>query len=194
MATTHASPGSMVYARALAGALEAEGGIGALQDANDVLTAVAGAWEADCVFRSYFLSSEVPRADRAAAMNRLVEGRMPRLLANFLRLLLGRGRLNLLPEIAEAYRVLLDERLGRVPVTITTAVPVPETDFRAWTKSVRAALGKEAVVTHVVRPEILAGAVIRAGDRVVDGSARRRLAELQTRIIERGTQRHALQS
>lgn len=194
MATAHASPGSMVYARALGEAVEAEGGLGALQDAHDVLSAVAGAWEADGTFRSYFLSSEVPRADRAAAMDRLVEGRMPKLLANFLRLLLDRGRLPLLPEIAEALHLILDERLGRVPVTITTAVQVSDDELRALTDAVRTALGKEAVVEHVVRPELLAGAVIRAGDQVVDGSARRRLAELQTRIIERGTQYHALQS
>jgi F-type H+-transporting ATPase subunit delta len=184
----------MVYARALAEAVEAEGGVGALQETHDLLAAVAAAWEDDRTFRSYFMSSEVPRAVRAAAMDRLVEARMPRLVANFLRLLLRRGRLPLLAEIAEAFHLLLDERLGRVPVTITTAVPIAESDLRTWTDAVRTALGKDAVVEHVVRPEILAGAVIRAGDRVVDGSARRRLAELQTAIIERGTQHHALQS
>jgi F-type H+-transporting ATPase subunit delta len=194
MATTHASAGSTVYARALAEAVEAAGGLDALQDVGDALEAFGEAWEADRVLRSYFLSSEVPRAQRRAAMDRLVEQRVPRLLGNFLRLLLERGRLTLLPEIAAAYRGILDERLGRVPVTITTAVPVPDAELRRWKETIRAAIGRDAVVHHHVKPEIIAGAVIRVGDRVADGSARRRLAELHTRIIERGTHRHALQS
>ena len=75
-------------------------------------------------------------------------GRFPKLLGNFLKLLLERGRLSLLSEIGASYRVLLDEKLGRVPVTITTAVPVPEGEFRAWTDAIRGAVGGNAVVDH----------------------------------------------
>lgn len=194
MASPHASPGSTAYARALAEAVEAEGGNALLQDVGSVLGAIAGAWDADGTLRSYFLSTEVPSAQKHASMDALVEGRFPKLLANFLRLLLQRGRLGLLLEIHAAYSGILDEKLGRVPVTITTAVPVPESDFRAWKDAIRGSIGGDAVVQHVVKPEIIAGAVIRVGDRIMDGSARRRLSELHTRIIERGMQRHALQS
>ena len=194
MSSAHASPGSTAYARALAEAVEAEGGKALLQDVGSVLGAITEAWDADRVLRSYFLSTDIPSADKHASMNTLVEARFPKLLANFMRLLLQRGRLSLLPEIDAAYRAILDERLGRVPVTITTAMAVPESDFRAWKDAIRGAIGGDAVVTHVVKPEIIAGAVIRVGDRIVDGSARRRLSELHTRIIERGMQRHALQS
>ena len=118
---------------------------------------------------------------------------MPTLVANFLRLLLKRGRLELLGDIGEAFQTLLDARLGRVPVTLTTAVPVDEVSLRAWTDRIRQAVGGEPMVRHEVRPEILAGAILRVGDEVADGSARRRLAELRTQIIEKGRQ-HALQS
>jgi F-type H+-transporting ATPase subunit delta len=194
MASAHASPGSTAYARALAEAVEAEGGKALLQDVGSVLGAVTEAWDADRILRSYFLSTDIPNAQKHASINTLVEGRFPKLLANFMRLLLQRGRLGLLPEIHAAYSGILDEKLGRVPVTLTTAVAVPESDFRSWTDAIRGAVGGAAVVKHVVKPEIIAGAVIRVGDRIVDGSARRRLSELHTRIIERGMQRHALQS
>jgi len=194
MSTAHASPGSMVYAGALAEAVEAAGGKAELQDVGSVLAAFADAWARDPVLRSYFLATEVSSEQKRAAMDKLVEGRFPKLLANFFRLLLRRGRLTLVPEIAASYAAILDERLGRVPVTLTTAVPVPESDFQAWKTAIRGAVDGEAVIDHVVKPEILAGAVIRIGDRILDGSARRQLSELHTRIIERGMQRHALQS
>lgn len=194
MAASQASTGGAIYARALAEAVEAEGGKALLQDVGSVLGAFCKAWTGDPVLRSYFLATQIPSAQKQASVDTLVSGRFPPLLGNFLRLLLRRGRLALLPEIGEAFHKILDERLGRVPVTLTTAVPVPESEFRAWKDAIRGTVGGEAVIKHVVKPEIVAGAIIRVGDRVLDGSARRRLADLHQRIIERGMQRHALQS
>ncbi|MDF1703013.1 MAG: ATP synthase F1 subunit delta [Planctomycetota bacterium] len=194
MAGGHASSGGTIYARALAEAVEAEGGAALLQDVESVLDSLCASWDADRILRSYFLATEVSGAQKRVAMDKLVEGRFPKLLGNFLKLLLERGRLAMLPEIGTGFREILDEKLGRVPVTITTAVPVPESEFRSWTEAIRAAVGGNAIVDHVVKPDIVAGAVIRVGDRVIDGSARRRLADLHNRIIQRGMQRHALQS
>ena len=194
MATSQASTGAAIYARALAEAVEAEGGPALLQDVGSVLAPLCAAWAGDRIFRSYFLATEISGSQKEAALDTLADGRFPKLLGNFLRLLLRRGRLALLPQIGEAFHTILDERLGRVPVTLTTAVPVPESEFRAWKDIIRGAVGGEAVITHVLKPEIVAGAIIRVGDRVIDGSARRRLTDLHQRIIERGMQRHALQS
>jgi F-type H+-transporting ATPase subunit delta len=194
MASVHVSPGGLVYARALAEAVEAEGSTALLQDVGGVLTSLCQAWTADPIFRSYFLAAEVTGAQKLATMGSLVSGRFPTLLGNFLRLLLQRRRLTMLPEIGVAFTTILDEKLGRVPVTLTTAVPVPESDFRAWSDIIRAAVGKETVIEHIVSPEILAGCIIRLGDHVADGSARRRLADMHKQIIQRGKQHYALQS
>jgi len=193
MAGAPVTPGAAVYAGALFESLEADGGVQALEQGGEALEAVAEAWRRDRVLRAFFLSAQLPRAERRAALDRLAAP-LPRLVGNFLRVLLGRGRLPLLPEMATAFRAALDRRLHRVPVTLTTAVPVPEADFRRWVEMIRPAIDGEPVVTHQVRPEIIGGAVIRAGDRIADGSARRRLAELRTQLIRRGKESHALQS
>lgn len=199
MASAHASAGSKMYALALAEAIEAEAadvatGKALLADVEGALESFAEAWEQDPVLRSYFLSTDVSGEQKRAGMDKLVAERFPTLLGNFLRLLQRRRRLTLLPEIAFAFKGIVDERLGRVPLTITTAVPVPESDFRAWVKTVQDTVGAGAVVDHVVKPEIIAGCIIRMGDRVSDSSARRRLNDLKKQIIERGTQHYALQS
>ncbi len=190
--------GATVYARALEEAILAAGGLEALRVAESSVLALAEAWRSDRAFRAYFLASNVPAAAKRATLDRLAAGgdgtpALPRLVADFLRLLLKRGRLALLGEIGEAFEALLDARLGRVPVTLTTAVPIDEVSLRSWTDRIRRAVGGEPHVRHEVRPEILAGAILRVGDEVADGSARRRLAELRTRIIEKGRQ-HALQA
>lgn len=193
MLRAHATPGGTIYAKALFEAVDAQGGESALSDVGARLEALGEAWEQDRALRAYFLSGYVASSEKSKAMDTLSEGH-PTLLANFLKLLLERSRLVLLGEIAASYAKLLDERLGRVPVTITTAVAVDDASFQSWKQSIAAAIGGDPVVRHVVKPEIVAGAVIRVGDRVVDGSARRRLKELHQQIIQRGKQIHALQS
>jgi F-type H+-transporting ATPase subunit delta len=187
------SPGGAIYAAALFEAADAAGGTPLLEEAGAALQAVASAWEGDRALRAFFLASSVPATQKQAALVKLAT-RLPKLVGHFLRLLHRRGRLAMLPQVAAAYAEALDARLGRVPVTLTTAVPVPEREYQDWVAAIRRTIGGEPIVEHQVRPEILAGAVVRVGDRVADGSARRRLAELRKNIVERGTHFHALQS
>lgn len=193
MAVAHASPGAMVYAKALFEAVDAAGGDDLLREVDKRLGRMRSAWTEIPSLRGYFLSATVPLPDREAALDKLTST-VPPLLRNFLRLLLRRGRMSLVSEIAVAFDALLDERLGRIQVTLTTAVPVAENEFQGWTDQIRAAIGGEPVVEHVVDNEIVAGAIIRVGDRVIDGSARRKLTALHQNIIQRGKQTHALQS
>lgn len=194
MSAAHASPGAFVYARALMEVVEADGGETALREVGDRLAALGKAWSSDSTLRAYFLSANVGDEEKAATLGRWADDQGSKTLGNFLRMLHAKERLGLLDELADAFTSLLDERLGRVPVTITTAVPVSEADFRTWTDQIRAVVGGEPVIEHVVDPAIVAGALIRVGDQVLDGSVRRRLNELRQSIIERGKQTHALQS
>lgn len=199
MAVVHASPGAMVYAKALFQAVDTAGGDAMLREVDERLQNTRSAWLEIPALRGYFLSATVPLSERETALEKLAQNMKraqdaPPLYRNFVQLLLRRGRMALIPEIAVAFDALLDERLGRIKVTLTTAVPVAETEFQEWTGQIRTAIGGEPVVAHVVNPDIVAGAIIRVGDRVVDGSARRKLAALRQNIVQRGKQTYALQS
>ncbi len=189
-----ADPGGVVYARALFEAVDAANGTEGLKHSCEILESMRAAWDKDRTFRAFFMAAEVRDGQKLEALNKIVSERFPKLTANFLRLLLRRERLHLLPDIAVSFRALLDERVGRTPVTLTTAVPVPEDQFLAWEAQIRDTLGGEPDIEHIVDPSILAGAILRVGDSVTDGSARRQLNDLRKRIIERGTSPHAVQS
>jgi F-type H+-transporting ATPase subunit delta len=191
MSAASETSAGVVYGKALAEAAEAKGGLEALREVGEALAALESAWATDRVLRAFFLSSQIGAAPKRAALDRLAT-KLPKLLADFVRILLRRGRLFLLPQVASSYARHLDARLGRVPVVLSTAAPMPAARVARWAADLGAALKKEPVVRHVVKPDIVAGAVVRIGDMVADGSARRRLAELKREIIERGT--HAIQS
>lgn len=184
MAAASQSSGAAAYAQALFEACEAAGGLPAAGEAGEALVALAEAWTKDRRLRGYFEAGEVGNAAKETAVARLGE-RLPRLVGNFARLLLRKGRLELLPDIAGAMTTLLNKRLHRVPVLLATAVPMSPELLARWTETLKAVSGKEPVVKNVVRPDLVAGAVLRVGDWVADGSVRRRLSELRQAIVER---------
>ena len=181
-----------VYAEALAEAAEARGGEALLREVGEALDAWGKVWTERRDVRAYFLSSFTPRTRRDETLSRWISGG-PDLFQDFVRLLIRRGRGRHLGEVAKAYAEILDQRLRRVPVVLTTALPLPEGRLEDFTERLRKATGQEPVVRHVVDPDLVAGAVLRVGDAMVDGSIRRRIREALQFLRER-SKLHALQS
>ena len=131
---------------------------------------------------------ETPRVsleEKKAAVRDAWEDRAPEPFVRFLLLVLDKGRQRYLPRIAEAYRELLDERRGRVHATVTLARE-PDDDFREEiARGLERAVGKDVVPHFRVDGDILGGVVIRLEDHVMDGSLRRRLSDLEDRLLER---------
>jgi F-type H+-transporting ATPase subunit delta len=115
-----------------------------------------------------------------------LRGNVDDLVADFLGLLLQKGRFSALPSIAEAYRELADEIAGRARVHVATATPLPP-ELRAEIKnSVARILAREVVLEDAVEPALVGGAVIRVGDKVYDGSLATRLSRARKQIMRSG--------
>lgn len=140
--------------------------------------------ETDGRIREFLGSPKIAIAAKKAALRKVLEQRVPRLFLNFLLVVLDKRRHRLLPEIAREYRLLLDEHLGRLHVQVTLAHEPDERTEREIAAELTRILGRN-VIPHVrVDPAILGGIVARYGDRVLDGSLRRRLVSLRHRLLE----------
>ena len=129
---------------------------------------------------------ETPLLDvnqKKEALRAALGGRVPPLFLNFVFVVLEKRRQRLLADIAREYVKLLDERLGRLHVDVTLAREIDEAAEREIAERLSASLHMQ-VVPHVhVNPDILGGVVVRYGDRVFDGSVRRRLMALRRRLL-----------
>ena len=74
------------------------------------------------------------------------------------------------PEIARQYGELKAEAEARSDVEITTATEVTEAEKATLTAAVARKLGRAPEIQWAVKPELIAGALIRSGDTVIDGS------------------------
>jgi F-type H+-transporting ATPase subunit delta len=135
-----------------------------------------------------FLSSlAVGKKAKAAALAPALQGRTSDLLRGFVGVLASNNRLDLLRGVEAAYRRILNERAGRVPVRVTTAVPLTAAQTAELTDTLKAALRREPVLSARVDPDILGGMIVQVGDSVVDTSVRTRLLSLRTLLLEKGT-------
>ncbi len=97
---------------------------------------------------------------------------------NLVNVLAENKRLPLLPQIFEQFEHLKAEQEKSVDVEIISAFEVADDTKQKLTQALEAKLAKEVRVTTSVDQTLVGGAIIRAGDLVVDGSVRGKLAKL----------------
>jgi F-type H+-transporting ATPase subunit delta len=121
----------------------------------------------------------------AEAKRQLVEKSLAGIDAKVLNLallLLKRGRTQLGPQIAQAYREILDRERGISHATVTSAVPLSDSERTAVEERLQELAGGPVTVQAEVDEDILGGLVVRIGDRLIDGSTRSRLQALKQRL------------
>jgi F-type H+-transporting ATPase subunit delta len=106
------------------------------------------------------------------------EGDIDPLFQQFLSVLADNRRLAVLPEIAGLFETLRAEDEKIVKATITSATVLSEADVAQLRASLVKRFGREVQVTTAVDPALIGGAVIDAGDVVIDGSIRTKLERL----------------
>jgi len=103
---------------------------------------------------------------------------------NFLKLLLEYRRVAVLPEIAAHFEALKAVVENVVEVTVTSASAISKKQQDTISKALRERLGRDVNIETEVDKNLIGGAVIRAGDVVIDGSLRARLEGLATALTK----------
>lgn len=101
---------------------------------------------------------------------------------NFLLLLAENNRLLLLPEIAALFEELRAEAEQMLTAEVVSARALTDAQKTKIAAALKKRLGKEVTLTEQVDESLLGGAIIRAGDLVIDGSALGKLNRLANAI------------
>jgi len=170
------------YAQALLLAAEAHG-MAAIERYGQLMEAVAGAVQADERISVALQSPRVAKAVKSALLERALGDVAPPEFVRFLQAVVRRGRQGLLAEIAQQYDVLQDQKLNRVHAGVTLAHEADTGLEKQIVERLATALGKEVRAHFRADRAILGGVVVRVGDRIYDGSVRRKLAVLRRKML-----------
>jgi F-type H+-transporting ATPase subunit delta len=138
-------------------------------------------------FAAFLASPAVDEEARSSVLERLLRGHASELLVDALQVVNRKGRLSLLPTIAEAYSRALDERRGRIAVGVESARPLDDDQRRRLVEAVARHSGKQARLQETVKPELIGGLVVRIGDRKIDNSVASRLEALAEALRARAS-------
>lgn len=131
---------------------------------------------------AFFVSTRVAQADKERVIDQAMadaaaEGR------NLAKLLVRKRRTRLADQIRDAFRARLNIERGVAEAVVTTAVPLSDDARAAVEAAVRGYTNAATVeLTETVDTAILGGAVVRIGDRIIDGSVRTRLNSLRRSV------------
>lgn len=101
---------------------------------------------------------------------------------NFIKLLVESQRLSLLPEITAIFETMRAEAEKSIDVVVTSAFDLSDAQKQKIVAAMKNRMGREVRLNCEVDRALLGGIVIRAGDKVIDGSARTHLSELATAL------------
>jgi F-type H+-transporting ATPase subunit delta len=123
-------------------------------------------------------SPRVAKAQLSGLLSELLGGKLKPQQMNLIKVLAENQRLLLLPEIVAIFEGLKADAEKSVNVVVDSAFELSAVQKDKIVSSLKKRLGREIKLTCKVNKELLGGVVIRAGDKVIDGSARTRLSEM----------------
>ena len=158
---------------------------GALEAVGRDLRAVAGLLKQNRESAAFFANPGIPLTVKRRVLLTVAEraGVQP-ISANFLGLILEKGRLVYLGEIVVAYEELTDERLNRAKATVTSAAPLSESLLEVFRARLGMATGKEVYLETRVDADIMGGVVAQVGSTIYDGSLKTQLRRMREQLLK----------
>ena len=127
-------------------------------------------------------SPAIPLGQRQAVVAALLGSRIQPGALRLVDLLVARGRVGVLPRVAEEYARRLNSHRGVVMATVTSAVPLTADETAAIRTRVEAMADAGVELRTEVEPDLLGGLTVQVRDQLLDASIRGRLERLRDQL------------
>ena len=162
------------YANAVFAMAKAGGNLGGWSRMLALLSAAAN----DERVQRLLETPDLPNVQKAYRLAELCGEELDDRGKRFLQVLADNDRLDLLPSVSEQFEELRAEEESVLEVEVVAAYPVSDTQAEKLKSALGARYQKEVTLESRVDESLIGGAIIRAGDTVVDGSVRGKLDKL----------------
>lgn len=169
------------YAKALFRLLDAS----SIEAAQRGLRDLAGVSTESSALKHVLASPVFDLDEKSAVVSELSERLgCPPIMKDFLNQLLKNNRLIFLPEIAEAFAELADQRQGKQHVWVNSAKALDADEQQDIQTELSALTKRNVEVTFQSEPQLIAGLQIRIGSKVYDSTVRGRLTKMKALLAK----------
>jgi F-type H+-transporting ATPase subunit delta len=141
----------------------------------------------DAALADFLASPAVDDQARAAAMEKMLRGRLNDLLLDTLLVLNAKGRSSMIGALYERYRLALQRVRGGIDVLITSAVPLTDGSRERLRQMLAHRTGLSPQLVEKVDESLLGGLVVQIGDQRLDCSVSHRLHRLREALSDRAS-------
>ncbi len=138
---------------------------------------------ADQEMRRVVRDPRVPEDTLIGLINEIGGAHFTPFVQNFVKMLVTVERIDIAPEIAQLFGQHRAKAEGSLAIEVTAAYPLDDAEQNKIAQAIKADTGREIEVNCLVDPDLIGGAVVRAGDTVVDLSVRGRLQSLAADLV-----------
>lgn len=101
---------------------------------------------------------------------------------SFLLILEKSSRIKYFPEIYEVFLRLVDEKIGRIVVTMISAEKLPSDILSKYRKKIQQVVGESSLIKQEINPEVLGGVIIKIKNKIIDGSLIDQIMKFRTKF------------
>jgi F-type H+-transporting ATPase subunit delta len=174
-----------IYAKGILELAEAQGESAALLGE---IADLAGLVAADPELGQFFSSPLIEEETRGPVLEKVFRGHASDLLVDTLQVINRKGRLGILPAIAEAYRQEYRTLHGLVDARVRTAVPLTAELRERLRATVARFTGKQPDLIEKVDPALIGGMIVEVEGKKIDSSVAHRLKQVGTALDRRSSQ------
>jgi F-type H+-transporting ATPase subunit delta len=111
-------------------------------------------------------------------------GKVSDVLLNFFSVLVDKKRSDVIRDVYDDLIIMADDNKGLVVARVESVIPLEANEIEVLEAKLNKVTGKTVTVDNVINPEIMGGLVVKVGDKVVDGSVKRKLDNMKHELAQ----------
>lgn len=119
---------------------------------------------------------------KADILRKIFEGKVEKITMSAIDLITKKSRESFLPNVAEQFMLMYNDKQGIQKATVTTTFPLDKKLQSEFEKTVKALSGKKPLLEEKIDENIIGGYILKLDDKQLDESVSSQLSELRLKF------------
>ncbi len=135
-------------------------------------------------FLELFRTPRISIEERKETIQSIFGGNISEEMLNFLKIILDKRRASEIFDIKNEFQVAVHRHNNILEATVISAVAISEEQSEKIKKSLKVVTGNDILIKNKVDETLIGGVVIYIGDKVIDGSVKKKLSDLKEELAQ----------